>query len=157
MSHLLSIQVSEYNTFNSRGDGAVWSALVDALEQQNLVKQLGCTALQKSEETTVVQHAKNITHTIVTPATFAAISCIWISNEFSQVVKYLGYKGLETMNTRIITCAVGDSYNPSFATVTGSWPHPIYTRTTWGTLIKSYKCNHSFFWMTAKGGSAILI
>ena len=28
------------------------------------------------------------------------------------------------MTTRIITCLVGDSYKPSFATVTGRGPHP---------------------------------
>ena len=33
-----------------------------------------------------------------------------------------------TVTTRIIAYLVGDSYKPSFATVTGRGPHPRYTQ-----------------------------
>ena len=44
---------------------------------------------------------------------------------------YLGCGPLPvTVTTRIIAYLVGDSYKPSFATVTGRGPHPIYPKRT---------------------------
>ena len=39
---------------------------------------------------------------------------------------YIGCGPLPVTVTRIVTCLIGNPYKPSFATVTGRGPHPIY-------------------------------
>ena len=57
-----------------------------------------------------------------------------------EIIIYLGCGPLPvTVTTRIITFLVGDPYKPSFPTVTGRGPHPIYT---W--IFKIW--NKSAFW-----------